>query len=217
MPGAFAPAIEGAARPGACQGAASSLVLHQQRLGGGKLSRGAREPPAVAAAAACPPRAQVDPACLGALGLGEGVLTRSRANGFANTLETMKKRARAALAELPRFPSLLIGADSLEPQGSFAVAQVREAHMSALGSWGRLAGAARAQRGKRESPPLPAAPERARAPAAPPAPRPQAKYLRPDEGMVQRLVELLRSKQSGIVAHFYMDPEVQVRGGAQGS
>lgn len=31
--------------------------------------------------------AQVDPACLAELGLGEALLTRSRTNGFANMLE----------------------------------------------------------------------------------------------------------------------------------
>eukprot|EP00249_Psilotum_nudum_P022551 c28560_g1_i1 orf=594-2804(-) len=37
----------------------------------------------------------------------------------------------------------------------------------------------------------------------------QAKYLSPDEAKVQELVDLLQQKQIGVVAHFYMDPEVQ--------
>jgi hypothetical protein len=38
----------------------------------------------------------------------------------------------------------------------------------------------------------------------------QAKFLRPDEAMVERLASVLAEKKIGIVAHFYMDPEVQV-------
>ncbi len=37
----------------------------------------------------------------------------------------------------------------------------------------------------------------------------QAKYLRPDEATVEQLADLLRTTQTGVVAHFYMDPEVQ--------
>ncbi|KAL9251662.1 Quinolinate synthase, chloroplastic-like protein [Drosera capensis] len=37
----------------------------------------------------------------------------------------------------------------------------------------------------------------------------QAKYLFPDQSTVYELVEVLREKDIGIVAHFYMDPEVQ--------
>ncbi|GAB4860633.1 hypothetical protein Ancab_035795 [Ancistrocladus abbreviatus] len=37
----------------------------------------------------------------------------------------------------------------------------------------------------------------------------QARYLFPDESVVSKLVELLQEKKIGIVAHFYMDPEVQ--------
>ncbi len=66
----------------------------------------------------------MDPACLSGLGLGETVLTRSRTNGFMNMLEAMKKRARMATTDLPRFPSLSVTRSSLDPQGSFAEAQV---------------------------------------------------------------------------------------------
>ncbi|KAL3135700.1 hypothetical protein ABBQ38_006171 [Trebouxia sp. C0009 RCD-2024] len=37
----------------------------------------------------------------------------------------------------------------------------------------------------------------------------QAKYLSPDASQVDALVQVLSSKKIGIVAHFYMDPEVQ--------
>jgi quinolinate synthase len=37
----------------------------------------------------------------------------------------------------------------------------------------------------------------------------QAKYLSPDATKVQELAALLEAKQIGVVAHFYMDPEVQ--------
>ncbi|GAB2213329.1 hypothetical protein Drorol1_Dr00021356 [Drosera rotundifolia] len=37
----------------------------------------------------------------------------------------------------------------------------------------------------------------------------QARYLFPDESAVNELVKVLREKDIGIVAHFYMDPEVQ--------
>lgn len=39
----------------------------------------------------------------------------------------------------------------------------------------------------------------------------QAKFLRPNDAMVDQLATLLATKKIGIVAHFYMDPEVQVR------
>lgn len=37
----------------------------------------------------------------------------------------------------------------------------------------------------------------------------QARYLSPDKTKVEELAALLREKQIGVVAHFYMDPEVQ--------
>lgn len=96
---------------------------------------------------------------LGQLGLGAAVLTRSRANGFLNMLESLKRRARMLLGDLPRFPSLLIGAERTSAQGAFAEAQNA--------------------------------------------------FLRPDGAVVDRLVEQLAAKKVGVVAHFYMDPEVQ--------
>lgn len=60
---------------------------------------------------------------LGQLGLGPAVLTRSRANGFLNMLEALKRRARMLEGDLPRFPSLLITAGATSAQGAFAEAQ----------------------------------------------------------------------------------------------
>ncbi|KDP31015.1 hypothetical protein JCGZ_11391 [Jatropha curcas] len=37
----------------------------------------------------------------------------------------------------------------------------------------------------------------------------QARYLYPDESKVRELVNVLKEKKIGVVAHFYMDPEVQ--------
>ena len=43
----------------------------------------------------------------------------------------------------------------------------------------------------------------------------QARYLAPDAAAVSQLVRVCRDKHIGVVAHFYMDPQVQVsrRGG----
>lgn len=100
-------------------------------------------------------------------------MTPSRANGFLNLVETLKKKTRTLIKSFPEFPSLLITASALTPQGSFAEAQ--------------------------------------------------SKYLHPDregyqisdfrEHMVfldaKQLGEMLQEKQVGVVAHFYMDPEVR--------
>ncbi|XP_002511303.3 quinolinate synthase, chloroplastic [Ricinus communis] len=37
----------------------------------------------------------------------------------------------------------------------------------------------------------------------------QARFLSPDESKIQQLVDVLKEKNIGVVAHFYMDPEVQ--------
>lgn len=68
---------------------------------------------------------QVEPSQLSALALGVGpaVLTPSRTNGLLNMLEAAKKRARLLTEDLPTFPSLLISAYSIVPQGRFAEAQ----------------------------------------------------------------------------------------------
>jgi quinolinate synthase len=74
-------------------------------------------------------------------------------------LRALQKRCRALYGDLPQFPSLLITASDLVPQGPYAEAQAR--------------------------------------------------FLRPDAAKVARLVRVLREKRIGVVAHFYMDPEVQ--------
>ena len=102
---------------------------------------------------------QADIADLEALALGPALAAPSRTNAFRNMFCALQKRARALQGELPTFPSLLITAESLEPQGAFAEAQ--------------------------------------------------AQFLQPAMSQVDRLAALLRQKQVGVVAHFYMDPEVQ--------
>ena len=61
------------------------------------------------------------------LGIGSAALPRSRANGFRNMLETVKKQCRLLSAEdgvtAPPFPSLIVTADGVEAKGSFALAQ----------------------------------------------------------------------------------------------
>ena len=68
---------------------------------------------------------QVEPSAFAPLGLGPDVVTPSRAINFANLLETARRRVQALVQQLPRFPSLLISADSLVPQGDFAKAQAQ--------------------------------------------------------------------------------------------
>mmetsp|Transcript_5271 Transcript_5271/g.13432 ORF Transcript_5271/g.13432 Transcript_5271/m.13432 type:complete len:707 (+) Transcript_5271:71-2191(+) len=104
---------------------------------------------------------EVDDAVVSELGIGPSALPRSRANGFRNMLESVKKQTRllqAGAAALP-FPSLIVTADGILSNGTFAEAQ--------------------------------------------------AAYLEPDAKAVDALVAELSSKDIGIVAHFYMDPEVQ--------
>ena len=101
----------------------------------------------------------VDPSCLAALGLGDAALTRSRTNGFLNMLESAKKHARAALGDLPRFPSLFISRNETSASGAFAEAQDA--------------------------------------------------FLRPNPSMIDALANIVEEKKIGIVAHFYMDPQVQ--------
>lgn len=93
------------------------------------------------------------------LNLGPGVMAPSRASGAANLLATIQRRTRVLTTQLPRFPSLLITRDSLQPQGTFAEAQ--------------------------------------------------AQFLQPNAQQVAQLVQLLSTKRIGVVAHYYMDPQVQ--------
>jgi quinolinate synthase len=59
------------------------------------------------------------------LGIGPSSLPRSRANGFRNMLETVKKQTRLLMADAkaPPFPSLIVTADAIIAQGSYAEAQ----------------------------------------------------------------------------------------------
>ncbi len=68
---------------------------------------------------------QVEANAFAPLGLGPDVVTPSRAINFANLLETARKRVLTLVEQPPRFPSLVISADSLEPQGDFAKAQAQ--------------------------------------------------------------------------------------------
>ncbi len=54
--------------------------------------------------------------CDASQGLGPAVLTPSRANGFANMLEAIRRRTRMLTTDLPTFPSLLIDADGFTAQ-----------------------------------------------------------------------------------------------------
>lgn len=44
------------------------------------------------------------------------MLAPSRANGFANMLEAVRRRTRMLTSDLPTFPSLLINADGFTAQ-----------------------------------------------------------------------------------------------------
>ena len=68
---------------------------------------------------------QVQPEALTALNLGPATVTPSRTNGFLSMFETMRKRTLMLTQQLPRFPSMLISADGIEPQGSFAESQAQ--------------------------------------------------------------------------------------------
>ena len=59
------------------------------------------------------------------LGLGASALPRSRANGFRNMLESVKKQTRLLRdgRDAMPFPSLLVTADGIEARGPFAEAQ----------------------------------------------------------------------------------------------
>ncbi|KAF5730897.1 quinolinate synthase chloroplastic [Tripterygium wilfordii] len=102
---------------------------------------------------------------LAALKVGLPGAERSRVNTWQNLLVSMQKRTKGLVAKrqgrpsFEPFPSLVISADGIKAQGSYAEAQAR--------------------------------------------------YLFPDESKVEELVKVLKEKKIGVVAHFYMDPEVQ--------
>lgn len=108
---------------------------------------------------------QVKTEDLSILNIGVAGGAKSRANTWHNILISMHKRVKCILAKnagkppVDPFPSLLITAENITAQGTFAEAQ--------------------------------------------------AKYLSPDASKVAELVNVLKEKQIGVVAHFYMDPEVQ--------
>lgn len=108
---------------------------------------------------------QVKTEDLSSLNIGVAGGAKSRANTWHNILISMHKRVKCILAKnagkppVDPFPSLLITAENITAQGTFAEAQ--------------------------------------------------AKYLSPDASKVAELVNVLKEKQIGVVAHFYMDPEVQ--------
>ena len=162
---------------------------------------------------------QVEPEALSELQLGPAVLTPSRNNGFLNMLEAMRKRTRALSGgPLPSFPSLRISAADITPQGTFAEAQAQFLH------------------------PIPAQVDRLVKVCAPvPAfrattslltfwllafPTMHAKQSRQLRAATFRMLACLKrvpslqelsEKRIGVVAHFYMDPEVQgVLAAAQG-
>ncbi|GAA0162530.1 transferase [Lithospermum erythrorhizon] len=95
----------------------------------------------------------------------QGISSSSRANSWHNVLVSMQKRAKSLVAQREgrqigeKFPSLVISADGIQANGSYAQAQAR--------------------------------------------------FLSPDENKVKELASLLKEKKIGVVAHFYMDPEVQ--------
>ncbi|XP_057950662.1 quinolinate synthase, chloroplastic [Malania oleifera] len=102
---------------------------------------------------------------LAALNVGVVGRAQSRVNTWHNVLISMQKRTKALIAQregrppFDPFPSLLITADGIQAQGSYAETQAR--------------------------------------------------FLFPDEIKIKELVSVLKEKKIGVVAHFYMDPEVQ--------
>lgn len=105
----------------------------------------------------------MDPSLPRAFGLGPAVVPRSRSNGFSALVEAVRCRAAAQLlppgAVLRPFPSLLVSAAGVVPQGAYAEAT--------------------------------------------------AAFLNPPKSRVDDLAGRLRAKRVGVVAHFYMDAEVQ--------
>ena len=117
--------------------------------------------------------ADVSPEIVRRLGVAGADLPRSRANGFRNMLETVKRQARTLRLEeaigadsdssspsaARPFPSLIVTSKGVEAVGAFAENQRR--------------------------------------------------FIEPDASRVAELVSVLEEKKIGIVAHFYMDAEVQ--------
>ncbi|EEC69118.1 hypothetical protein OsI_38036 [Oryza sativa Indica Group] len=129
----------------------------------------------------------VDPADLAPLGgAAAGTGARSRASTWHNVLIGMQKRARAAIAAREGrpagepFPSLIIGRDgAIRAQGTYAEAQ----NLPKLDADFHFPQSCTCKE--------------------------KAMFLSPNESKTSELVKSLREKKIGIVAHFYMDPEVQ--------
>ncbi|KAF5842215.1 hypothetical protein DUNSADRAFT_8614 [Dunaliella salina] len=117
-------------------------------------------------------------------------MTRSRAAAAANVLEAMLLRARSLVRQYPRFPSLLISAGDMPEQPQ----QEPSINGNGNGSAAAAAAATAASGGL--------TPQGAFAEA-------QAAYLEPNAAEVLALVHTLSTKKIGVVAHFYMDPQVQ--------
>ena len=105
-------------------------------------------------------------------------MTASRTNGFLNLVETLKRRTRMFIKDFVKFPSLLITASGLIPQGPFAEAQAQFLEPNRSG----------------ESLPLCKTHSTALMFCS----------------VAADLAKQLREKKVGVVAHFYMDPEVRV-------
>ncbi|KAF0889518.1 hypothetical protein E2562_025286 [Oryza meyeriana var. granulata] len=144
----------------------------------------------------------VDPADLAPLG-GIAAGTRSRATTWHNVLVGMQKRARAAIAAREGrppgepFPSLVIARDrAVRAQGSYAEAQFEKACFTRklLCSISWSCSCAVLLNGPQDH---------LRQMGH------KAMFLSPDESKISELLKYLREKKIGVVAHFYMDPEVQ--------
>ncbi|KAF9603114.1 hypothetical protein IFM89_033839 [Coptis chinensis] len=131
-----------------------------------------------------------------------GSKASSRVNTWHNVLISMQKRTKVLVAERDGkplgdpFPSLVVTADGIRAQGSYAEAQgemeLRKKKWFCV--WLR---SGILMYGYIEVSKLLAVVYL------------QAKFLFPDDLKVQELVNVLKEKKIGIAAHFYMDPEVQ--------
>ncbi|KAG6516393.1 hypothetical protein ZIOFF_026852 [Zingiber officinale] len=122
--------------------------------------------------------------------VGLSVRAPSRVNTWHNLLISMQKRTKALIAKeegrppVEPFPSLIIGADGIEAKGSYAEAQAHpypDGFVVHVFQYLVLICACEIW----------------------------AMFLSPDGSKIQELVNVLRKKKIGVVAHFYMDPEVQ--------
>lgn len=144
---------------------------------------------------------------LGRVGLGPSVLTPSRTNGLRNMVEAMRRQARSLSRDLPVFPTLRISAEALVPVGSFAEAQAqvrrrRSVEFGVLVRWGCLRRRGRVGRRNIGVPRVSGCYGCSACCCC-------VQFLEPNTEMVDRVARVLEEKKIGVVAHFYMDPEVQ--------